>query len=79
MPAAKSTARSLREAKAAGEEDVWLRTLRTYATTRAGNEIVSVSGTWKDSLVSLLRSIMDENGGATLWSANRRSVKVLRC
>lgn len=61
VPAAKSTARSLREAKAAGEEDVWLRTLRTYATTRAGNEIVSVSGTWKDSLVSLLRSIMDEN------------------
>lgn len=61
VPAAKSTARSLREAKAAGEDEIWYRTLRTYATTRAGNEIVSVTGTWKDSLVNLLRKIMEED------------------
>ena len=63
VPRAKSVARDMRVAKAAGEgaEDYWLQTLRRYATQRAGNNIVIVSGTWKSSLVALSRSLMEED------------------
>lgn len=61
VPQAQSVARTLRQAKAAGEEDVWLATLRRYATARAGNEIVSVTGTWKDSLVGLVRNELEKD------------------
>ena len=63
LPMAKSTARDLRAMKAAGEEDVWLAGLRNYATARAGQEIVVVSGTWKDTLVKLVRQILAEDLG----------------
>lgn len=63
VPQAQSVARTLRQAKAAGEKDVWLATLRRYATARAGNEIVSVTGTWKTALLSLLRTYMAEDAG----------------
>lgn len=63
LPIAKATARDLRAMKAANEEDVWLTGLRNYATTRAGNEIVIVSGTWKDTLVRLVRQILGEDAG----------------
>lgn len=61
VPQAQAVARDLREAKAAGEEGIWLATLRRYAITRAGNEIVSVTGTWKASLLALLRTYMSED------------------
>ena len=64
LPVAKATARDLRAMKAAGEEDVWLGTLRNYATARAGSEIVVVSGTWKKTLVGLVRQILAEDLGA---------------
>ena len=60
VPAARSTARTLRQEKAAGEDDIWLGTLRNYATQRAGQEITVVTGTWKNSLVSLLRGYMED-------------------
>lgn len=63
LPIAKATARDLRAMKAAGEEDVWLTGLRNYATARAGQEIVVVSGTWRDSLVRLVRQILSEDLG----------------
>lgn len=63
LPMAKATARDLRAMKAAGEEDVWLTGLRNYATARAGSEIVVVSGTWKDTLVRLVRQILTEDLG----------------
>jgi hypothetical protein len=63
LPIAKATARDLRAMKAAGEEDVWLTGLRNYATARAGSEIVVVSGTWKDTLVRLVRQILAEDLG----------------
>ena len=59
VPMAKATAQDLRQAKAAGETDIWLATLRRYAATRAGNNIVSVTGTWKDSLVALTRKLLE--------------------
>lgn len=61
VPVARSTAGSLRQAKAAGEDGIWLSTLRRYATLRAGNEIVTVTGTWKRSLIELLRTYMAED------------------
>lgn len=61
VPQAQSVARTLRQTKAAGEEDIWLATLRRYATARAGNEIVSVTGTWKDSLVGLVRNELEKD------------------
>lgn len=61
VPMAKATAADLRQAKAAGEDDIWLKTLRRYATVRAGNNISIVSGTWKDSLVGLIRDIMQDD------------------
>ncbi len=61
IPRAKTTARDLRQAKAAGEEDIWKATLRSYATERAGSNIMTVTGTWKDSLVRLVRSLLGED------------------
>lgn len=63
LPIAKATARDLRAMKAAGEDDVWLAGLRNYATARAGQEIVVVTGTWKDTLVRLVRQILAEDLG----------------
>lgn len=64
LPMAKATARDLRAAKAAGEDDLWLSSLRRFAATRAGQEISVVSGTWKNALVSLLRAILEEEIGS---------------
>lgn len=63
VPIAKATARDLRAMKAAGEDDIWLTGLRNYATARAGNEIVVVSGTFRDTLVKLVRQILAEDLG----------------
>ena len=66
VPQAQAVARTLRQEKAAGETDVWLATLRRYAILRAGNEITSVTGTWKSSLVGLLRVYMNREIGASV-------------
>jgi len=58
VPMAKSTAKTLMQAKAAADDALWTTTLRRYAKDRAGSEIVSVSGTWKDILVDILRDIL---------------------
>ncbi|MCR5840957.1 MAG: phage head morphogenesis protein [Bacteroidales bacterium] len=63
VPVAKTTAAGLREAKASAEEDTWIATLRYYATERAGREIVSVTGTWKKTLIGLLADILTEDIG----------------
>ena len=62
-PYAEDVAKWLRESKAVPERDVWLSQLRTYATTRAGNEITIVTGTWKDSLIKIVRAIMESDLG----------------
>ena len=72
LPIAKATARDLRAMKAAGEDDVWLSGLRSYATARAGSEIRVVSGTWKDSLVRLVRNILNEDPGLGVEKVTKR-------
>lgn len=71
LPIAKATARDLRAEKAALEDDVWLAALRTYATTRAGTEIRVVSGTWKDTLVRVLRQILAEEAAIGIEKATK--------
>lgn len=63
LPIAKTTARDLRAMKAAGEEDVWLSSLRNYATARAGQEISVVTGTWRKTLVGIVRELLAEDLG----------------
>ena len=63
LPMAQNTARTLMAAKAAAEDDIWLGMLRRYAIERAGEMIASVTGTWKDSLLALLRAYMAEDLG----------------
>ena len=71
LPAARSTARDLRAEKASFEDDVWLSSLHRFATTRAGNEIVVVTGTWKDTLVKLLRQILAEEAAIGVEKATK--------
>lgn len=75
VPQAQSVARILRQEKAAGEKDVWLATLRRYAILRAGNEIVSVTGTWKNSLLVLLRTYMAEDIGQGIEALTKKLYK----
>lgn len=75
LPRAKSAAKDLRQAKAAEEEDMWLGTLRRYAQTRAANEIRVVSGTWKESLVNLVRKLMEEDLGLGIEKLTKRIYK----
>ena len=63
VPVAKVTASTLAQAKAAAEEGIWTATLRHYALQRAGREIMTVTNTWKNSLIELLAQILLEDIG----------------
>ena len=90
VPRAQTTARDLQQAKAAGDTDMWKATLRSYASQRAGENIVSVTGTWKDSLVRLVRGLLpastmaSTHGSVPLptrlrkWSAPRKPLPMQR-
>lgn len=62
-PMAKAAAAGLKQAKAATEDNIWISTLRRYATERAGAEILTVTGTWKRTLIDLLTEILMEDVG----------------
>ena len=72
LPMARTTAQTLRQAKAAAEDDIWLATLRGYAQTRAANNIVIVSGTWKDSLVRIARNNLAADLGLGIEKLTKR-------
>lgn len=65
LPMCASTARDLKKAKAAklNYDALWIGELRRYATARAGNNIVIVSGTLRDTLIDILRTEMLEESG----------------
>lgn len=58
LPMARTTAKQLRQQKAAAEDTVWTAALRSFATQRAGTYIRIVSGTWKDLLLSALSQLL---------------------
>ena len=60
LPRAKSQARDLSRGKAAPEEDYWRTELTRYAEQRAGEEIVLVSGTFKENLIGAVRKTMTD-------------------
>lgn len=62
VPTAKSTSRDMRKSKA-DADDLWLRELDAYATERAGQDIVSVTGTLKETLIDVLQEEMSEELG----------------
>ena len=63
LPRAKSITRDLSRGKAADPSGMWEQEIARYALSRAGEEIVSVEGSLKDALVSILRAQMLENEG----------------
>lgn len=63
LPRAKATAVTLRQEKAALEDDIWLSSIRSYAAQRAGEEITVVTGTWKKTLVEIVRGVLEEDAG----------------
>lgn len=59
MPRAKSITRDLSRSKAEDPSGMWEAEITRYAQNRAGENIVSVTGSLKDELVKILRSNMD--------------------
>ena len=59
LPRAKSLTRDLSRSKAENPSGLWETELERFALERAGNNIVSVSGSLKEELVKLLRARMD--------------------
>lgn len=74
LPRCQSTARDLNKAKAAEDdaESLWLASLRTYATARAGNNIVIVSGTLRETLINILRDEMEAETGLGIEKLAKR-------
>lgn len=87
MPRAKSTARDLSRGKATPEEGYWESEIMRYAGEQAGEKIVLVQDTFKDNLISIVRThmqadtqmpieklarkILHDYNGIALWQARR--------
>lgn len=61
MPQVRSTVRDLNRAKAE-TSGIWEDVLLSYARQRAGESIVSVTGTFRETLIAILRSELEEEG-----------------
>lgn len=61
LPRAKSIVRDLSRAKAEDVPGLWESELTRYAEQRAGENIVSVTGSLKDKLVDITRGLMAED------------------
>ena len=64
LPRAKSITRDLSRSKAEDPSGMWEQEIMRYALSRAGEEIVSVEGVLKDTLVNILRARLADGGGA---------------
>ncbi len=63
LPRAKSITRDLSRSKAEDPSGMWEQEIARYALNRAGEEIVSVEGVLKDTLVNILRARLADGGG----------------
>lgn len=61
LPQAKSVARDLSRGKAADPTGIWEDELIDFARRRAGREIVSVSGTMREALIGVVRSVIADD------------------
>lgn len=62
LPRAKSITRDLSRSKASDPSGMWEQEIMRYALSRAGEEIVSVEGSLKDTLVNILRARLADGG-----------------
>ena len=63
LPRAKAITRDLSRSKASDPSGMWEQEIMSYALSRAGEEIVSVEGVLKDTLVNILRARLADGGG----------------
>lgn len=75
LPMCQSTARDLSKAKAAADRNLWLSMLLEYAARRAGESIVGVSGTLRESLIDILR---EELLGDPIVSIEKLTKRIFR-
>ena len=61
MPQVRSTVRDLNRAKAE-DSGIWEDVLLSYARQRAGESIVSVTGTFRETLIAILRRELEAEG-----------------
>lgn len=61
LPRARSTARDLSKGKTAPEDRFWETELMRYAGEQAGEKIVIVQGTLKETLVGVTRTLMQQD------------------
>lgn len=61
LPRCLSTARDLNRGKASPDESMWETSLINYAGQQAGERIVIVEGTFKDTLLSIVRTHMQKD------------------
>lgn len=61
LPNAKSVARDLSRGKADNPSGIWEREIRAFAQERAGHNVVSLSGTLRNALISLLEEEIEQD------------------
>lgn len=77
LPQIKSTVRDMNRAKAE-DSGIWESAVLSYARERAGEQIVSVTGTLRKTLVSILRRELAENDGMGVEELTQRIFRSYR-
>ena len=75
LPNAKSVTRDLSKGKADAPSGIWEQTLRSFASNRCGQNIVSVSGTLRDDLQKILSDALEEDVNISVESLVKRVKK----
>lgn len=73
-PQAEAVTRDLTRAKAAGDVgngSIWKASILNYAENRAGENIVSMSGTLRDSFIEFMRDTIDKSAGMAMEKLTR--------
>lgn len=77
LPQIRSTVRDMNRAKAE-DSGIWESAVLSYARERAGEQIVSVTGTLRKTLVSILRRELEENEGMGVEGLTQRIFRSYR-
>lgn len=77
LPQIRSTVRDMNRAKAE-DSGIWESAVLSYARERAGEQIVSVTGTLRKTLVSILRRELEESDGMGVEAITQRIFRSYR-
>lgn len=72
LPQASSVIRDLTSGKAEQPGGIWEEAIRQFAAGRAGNSIVSVTGTFRDELCDILRTTIENNPGVGVETLTKK-------